>query len=62
MIVYFAGEGQTDMILSQRTGNLEVKAGLSCEKDDSNPYNSINIQPPPPSSSSLPTTLQNAKR
>ncbi|KAL3505238.1 hypothetical protein ACH5RR_035079 [Cinchona calisaya] len=55
-------EGQTDIVLSQRTGILEVnQAGSSCEKADSKASNSISI-PLLSSSTTLPTTLQNAQR
>uniref|UniRef100_A0A5B6Z5G4 Putative transcription factor KAN4 isoform X2 n=1 Tax=Davidia involucrata TaxID=16924 RepID=A0A5B6Z5G4_DAVIN len=42
------GQGQTDKGLNQRTGMVEVEAGLSCEKADTNPSYSINPSPPPP--------------
>ncbi|GMP44091.1 hypothetical protein CsSME_00013189 [Camellia sinensis var. sinensis] len=49
------GEGQTDIGLHQRTGVVEVDAGLSCEKAEPNPSYSINPSPPPPK-------MQNALR
>ncbi|KAL3514575.1 hypothetical protein ACH5RR_027292 [Cinchona calisaya] len=55
------GQGQTNMVLSQRTGIVEVEAGMSCEKADSKPStDSINISQPS-SSPSLPI-LQNSQR
>lgn len=51
-----SGQGQTDMVLNQRTGVVDLERGLSCAKSDAN--SSLH----PPLSSPQTTSLQKSQR